>query len=381
MCLYALFAAHSAFASVPTAYFAGFAFIGDDAAVVMSYPYTSALVAEQSGNVSVLDESLRRQAHRVTNSTFSLEFEQLASLKPGVDSAVVVAFALDRETVSVEQIGGEFKLLIELSAQALFVDFREMAVIASYPIVIQYIDVKSSRPSREAIAEAVRDLYLGESGHSIFDAFTTTLQGVQLNPAVARRIRVTQVTIEESARSILDPSGATHPGLVEAALAQDFSKFLSANQNVPVLPPAKGQAIGNRMATRFSDGRVYSLKIPEADYSIDLRLEELRRVEYAKTSAGQSLVYGAFMHILVQEPLSGTTYFDAKLRNGATKLVPASQKNIDDAAAFEDAVLALIDKFTRSIGTADAAWAEKYAGDRKVAGQMKTLEKVLQSCR
>jgi hypothetical protein len=317
----------------------------------------------------------------VVNDTFSLEFDRLASLQAGAGSAVILAFALDRETVSVEQIGTDFKLLIELSAQALFVDFHEMTVIASFPVVIQFIDVKQSRPSPEDIKQAVRSLYLGNSPNSAFSVFSSTVRDAHLNTAFERRVRVTSVTIDAAARDSLRPDASGAPGLVEAAVAQDFSKFLSLNQNIPVLPPAKGQAIGNRMATRFADGKVYILKIPEADYTIELQLDELRRVEFAGTTAGQSFVYGVFMTIRVQEPLSGKKYFDARLRNGATKLVPASQVNVDDAAAFQDALLALMDRFTKSLSNPDPAWAEKHAGDKSVAKQMKVLEKVLQSCR
>lgn len=148
-----------------------------------------------------------------------------------------------------------------------------------------------------------------------------------------------------------------------------------------MLPPSKGQAIGNRMATRFANGKVYTLEIPEADYAVELNLDELKRIEYGSTAAGRSFVYGAFLTVRVLEPLSGRVYFDARLRNGATKLVPANQTSVDDAAAFQDALLALLDKFTTALASPEPAWAEKHAGDRAVAKQMQELAKVLQSCR
>lgn len=82
--------------------FAGFAYVGDDSAIASSYPNTQALEAERAGDVSVLDAALRQHVARVANPSFQLEFEQLASLKAGTGSAIVLAFALDRESVSVE---------------------------------------------------------------------------------------------------------------------------------------------------------------------------------------------------------------------------------------------------------------------------------------
>lgn len=372
----------SAFAEEPPqVHFAGFAYIGDETTVATSYGYSRAIEVEQAGGISVLDAALRRHASGVSNPTFSLVFDQLASLKPGEGSATVLAFAVDRETVSVEQIGSNYKLLAELSAQALFVDFREMAIVASYPVVVQSVDVLQAAPTEEERKQAVRNLYLGSGKANILAAFAQTLDGLRLNPSVERRVRVTASSVNEGARSAMSASALGGAGVLETTVAQDFSKFLSANLQIPVLPPSKGQAIGNRMATRFADGKVYTLEIPEADYAVELRLDELKRIEFSNTAAGRSLVYGAFVNVRVEEPLTGRVYFDARLRNGATKLVPASQVNIDDAAAFQDSLLALLDKFTTSLNNPDPAWAEKHAGDRAIAKQMKDLGKVLQSCR
>jgi hypothetical protein len=368
-------------ADVTPVNFAGFAYVGDDASTSASYPNTHRIEADRVGDVSVLDDALRRHLQGLANPSFSLHFGSLASLKAGDGSATVLAFALDRESTSVEQIGSKHKLVTELSAQALFVDFREMAVVATFPIVVQAIDILDAPPTSEQIAQAVRNLYLGDGKANIFAAFSATLAHTQLNPTIERRVRVVDATIADGARAAMPALSGAAPGVGEAALAQDFSKFLSVNQRIPVLPPSKGHAIGNRMAARFADGTVYTLSIPEADYAIHLRLDELKRVDYASNAAGRSLIYGAFMQVRVEEPLTGKVFFDARLRNGATKSVPASQQNIDDSAAYQDALLALMDKFTVALTDSDPAWAEKHAGDRAVAKQMKELEKVLQSCR
>lgn len=362
-------------------HFAGFAYVGDDSAIATSYPHTRVLEADREGDVSRLDAALRRHVDGLSNPSFTLSFGQLASLKAGNGSATVLAFALDRESVSVEQTGDGYKLLVELSAQALFVDFREMAVVASYPVVVQAIDLKHSPPTPEQVRQAVADLYLGEGKANVFAAFAATLAGTNLNPSIERRVRVTSSSVADRPYAAMPSFAAVGPGVFEAALAQDFSKFLSVNQGIPVLPPSKGQAIGNRMSARFADGTVYSLQIPEADYAVSLRLEDLKRIEYGSSAAGRSLIYGAILNVRVEEPLTGRVYFDARLRNGATKLVPASQVSIDDAAAYQDALLALMDKFTAALAEPDPAWAEKHAGDRAVAKQMKELQKVLQSCR
>jgi hypothetical protein len=62
----------------------------------------------------------RRPAH------FQVIHDQLAKLD-GSTSATVLAAALDRETVSVEPIGGKYKLLAELSISGDFFRFPRNA--------------------------------------------------------------------------------------------------------------------------------------------------------------------------------------------------------------------------------------------------------------
>lgn len=187
-------------------------------------------------------------------------------------------------------------------------------MVSSYPVVVQSIDLKQSPPTQEQIRQAVRNLYLGTGKANVFAAFATALSAVHVNPSIERRVRVMDSSVAESTRAAMPALTAAGPGVFEAALAQDFSKFLSANQGIPVLPPSKGQAVGNRMATRFADGTVYRLEIPEADYAISLHLEDLKRIEYGNTAAGRSLIYGAFLNVRVEEPLTGRVYFQARLK-------------------------------------------------------------------
>jgi hypothetical protein len=289
---------------------------------------------------------------------------------------------LDRETISVETIGETRKILVELAGQALFFDFRESAVIAAFPIVNQYRDVKQSAVTREDIAAIVRDMYLGANGVNVLDDFTRTLATARLNPNVSRRIQVTEVKYEPALRSLLPEHLARDDDrALRNTLAQEFSKYLSSGQGIPVLPYSVGHAIGNRMAGRFSNGSVFDLRIPEPDYVIRLDLRNLRKIEYERTAAGTSFVYGAYLHINVSEPLSNTVFLDAIIKNGATKIVPASQTSVDDWPAFQEALLALMEKFSAALAKPEAAWAAKHSDNAAVVKEMKTLQKVLQSCR
>ena len=362
-------------------YFAGFAWLGDAATLDAHYPHSRALNQRTGDSVAPLDAAVSTRLRAATFESFALKFDELGSLGPDSSSSLALAFVLDRETVSVETIGDTRKILVELAGQALFFDFKESAVVAAFPIVNQYRDVKRSAVTRADIEAIVRDMYFGANGVNVLDDFTRTLASVQLNPNVSRRIQVTEVKYEPSLRALLPEHLAHDDRALRNTLAQEFSKYLSSGQGIPVLPYSVGQAIGNRMAGRFSDGSVFDLRIPEPDYVIGLDLRNLRKIEFSKEAAGTSFVYGAYLHINVSEPLSNTVFLDATIKNGATKIVPASQTTVDDWPAFQEALLALMEKFSTALTKPEAAWAAKHSEDGALVKEMKTLQKVLQSCR
>lgn len=362
-------------------YFAGVAWLGDAATLDASYPYSRSLNARSASAVTPLDAAVAERLRGVDFESFTLKFDELGSLGPDSPTALALAFVLDRETVSVETIGDARKILVELSGQALFFDFRESAVVAAFPIVDQYRHAKNSAVTPEDIADIVHQMYFGTEGVNVLADFARTLQTAKLNPNVTRRVQVTDVKYAPALGALLPAHFARDDRGFRNAVAQAFSKYLSSGQGIPVLPYSVGQAIGNRMAGRFSDGSVFDLKIPEPDYAISLDLRNLRKVEFKRTPASTTFVYGAYLHVRAAEPLSNTVFFDATLKNGASKVVPASQTTVDDWPAYQEALLALMEKFSDALRKPDAAWARGHSDDANLAQQMKTLQKVLQSCR
>lgn len=362
-------------------YFAGFAWLGDAAALDAHYPYSRALNQREADAVAPLDAAVSERLRAATFEGFTLKFDELGSLGADSPSTLALAFVLDRETVSVETIGDTRKILVELAGQALFFDFRESAVIASFPFVDQFKHTKDSAVTREDIAAMVREMYFGAIESNVFDDFTHTLASSRFNPNVTRRIQVTEVSYLPSLRALLPDHFADDDRSFRSAVAQDFSKYLSGNQGIPILPYTVGSAIGNRMAGRFSDGAVFDLRVPEPDYTISLNLTNLRKIEFERTPAGASYIYGAYLHVRVAEPLSNTVFMDAALKNGASKIVPVSLENVNDWAAYQETLLVLMEKFSEALRKPEAAWAAKHSDKPSLLKEMKTLQKVLQSCK
>ena len=361
------------------AYWAGFAYTADQSAVKASTPRTAAVL--EARGLPALNKALWARLSAQKPTQLELIDQPLAMLD-GTTSATVLAAALDRELVSVEPIGGQYKVLVEVALQALFFDFRERQVVASYPITLQRIDVQDYRPDASEVDAIIADLLYGNAATSLPQVLANTLSPARLPDASVRRLQVGEVTLGDAARAKL-PDPALEP-VLRATLAHELSKAISANTGIGLLPPATGQAIGGAMAARFADGKVYQLKIPEADYVIKLKLDAMKHGVINETPAVKTMLFGAFFNVSVVEPFSGKVYFDQPLRKGATKVVPVTQWQVDQWSASYETVLAGLDAFAGAAAKrADSrAWLdEQKPGGKPLQQQTQALQELIKSCR
>ena len=106
-------------------HFAGLAFTGAAADAPESLPVASRIL--HADGLLQANTLLSRQLANTTMPHLELRMGELATLD-GTGSATAMALALDREATVVEEIANQHKLLVELSAQLLFFDYRDMQV-------------------------------------------------------------------------------------------------------------------------------------------------------------------------------------------------------------------------------------------------------------
>jgi hypothetical protein len=358
----------TSFADQINVLYAGFAFIGDNKDIESNYPHSFAISKEkdEEGKL-VLEKVLREKVLVAIMINFNFIINELGNLNDGEN--VTVAFALSTETISIENICGKYKLVIDLGAQALFFDFKDMKVVGCYPIDLQLIDNLSTKPSEKYIRDRIRELFVSEKHKiNIFDSFIEKLKSTKIKPNFSNSIQITNVIIEDKSLPFLPKIYQSDLNNCKTFIAQNFNKFLSNNQGVSVLPYTKGYAIGNKMAARFSNGEVYNLTIPEPQYEIELTLRGFKKVEFDSTKAEASWIYGSYINLKIFQPMLEKVYIDEKFKNGSTKLVPACQKpeDVDDWPAFQDSLFFLFDKVTKEFST------EK---------EFKPVSKILERCK
>lgn len=381
VCASVFFTTAPSSASAPEVYWSGFAYQGDFDLVERRYPNSKLLGDRKENGRSILDVRLQAAIQGIENDSFNIVDDRLGSLDPDAPSSIALAFVLDRETVSVEHIGSHYKLLVAISAQALFFDFKEKAVVSTFPMSLIYVDVQDSEPTEAEKAILVENLYLGSLKVNVIREFARILAAANLNSSVSSRIQVTNVAIDPGVVDYLPALWKNNLADFGVFVSQQFGRSLSQNQDVPVLPFKLDSAIGGRMSASFAQGYVYDLALPEPDYVISLSLEKLVKIEYAKVAAGTSFVYGSYLRVTAMEPLSRRIYFENTIKNGAVKTVPISQTLVDDWPAYQDSLLGLIDTFTAELGNPTKQWAKKHLGDESAQKQLSSFARVVQSCR
>lgn len=339
--------------------FAGVAFLGDYGDAEELYPFSKAISERRP-----LDQIAWKTLSGMRNRTFSLN-PGLLDIESG--ESVAMALAIDDEDVYVEEIAGEYKIVLQLSLQLIFFDFREKMLIASYPLRVQYITANGHRPGIQEVFKDFRRFYEDPGFNlNVFSLARDRLKDIQLRKKYNQTLQVREVQVREMARNHLPPVYRENLDGFCGFAAHSLSAALSNTLGVAVLPYSKGHAIGNKMAMRFSDARVLDLRIPEATYGLELTMRGFKQVEHDRNHRGVAMIYGTSVHLHLEEPLLGKTYLDQKFKKGVTKVIPALQENVEQWMPFQNCMLLLFEEIAQSLG------------DRKAFPEMAT---VIRNCR
>jgi len=366
----------SATATASKLYYGGFSYLGQAELIDKNFPYTRQLDVLDQG-VSPFDVELREKLKGVDLADIGIVMGELASLKD--EEALGLTLALESEMVSVEKIAGQHKLLVQLAAQIMIFDYKEMKIVATYPIDVQFNDSFDSQPSEANIKQRIEALYFSDSKVNILNIFVDQLKDIDPKRKYANYLKVVNVGLSENIPGALGDS--VSPQQLKQSIGQNFTRYLSTNQHISVLPYTKGHAIGNKLAVKYASGDVYIMEIPEPDYAVDIELTGLKKQLYSENVAGRAFIYATQARFKFYEPLTEETYYEGKLYNGATKKVPASQESVNDWPSYSETLLGLFDKVTRMLDKPDKGWFKKHSGKAKNYKDFKSLKKVVERCR
>lgn len=339
---------------------AGFAFKGNFDKVKANYPLTLKISNETiADGRGLLDVELVKRLSGIRLKNGQISVGELAKIG---DGSLTMACCLDTELVTVEQYDDGYKLVVDLGAQALLFDYGQMKVVASYPVMVELIDYTNVRPDEQLISDRIRGMLLSNKyGVNLFDDIIEILEKAEIKRSYGSAIRVKNVFIEEKAHEHLPARFKDDPDNLKAFVAQNFGKYISLNQRVSILPYTKGSDIGNKMAVRFSDARIFDLQIPEAQFAVDLTVRGFKKVCTEEKTSGSCWVYGAYTRIKIYQPVLDKVYMEENLMHAVSKIVSSSQGKVEDWPVYQNSLVALFNEVTQSFSK-----DSKYKEVRKV---------------
>jgi len=361
--------------------FAGLAYSGDFRSIEARFPNSRRFEESLKRTNSSINELLVKSLKESPPKHFDLVFDNLLSLK-GSDQVIAVALVITEETVSSEGFGQFRKLFIQFSGQAMFFDFKSMTVLRAYPITFAYIDAIDRESTDSEMNARISAVYFGAKGKpGIVARFTEQLSKASLPTPASRYIQVARVHLSPQTLEALPDKLKSSQGTAATWVADYLSEALSSKTGVPILPYAKGYTIGNILSMRIADGTVFELKLPKPDYELSIDVTDMKKVLYGNTPAGASYIYGVYVSLTLEEPLSGRVYLRSNFKNGEVKVVPASQEHVDDFPAYTDSLRGLFTKLSTIVAGASNAWLKASAAAPDIEKQLSDTREVLRLCK
>ena len=359
---------------------AGFAYAGSESTVSARFPHSQLYVdAMQAAGTPVYQKlSSALKASPPGNLQIVGQIEELK----GRDRALAVALVIGAETVVSEQFGDMHKLLVLIRGTAMFFDFKSMSMVRSYPISFAYVDLLNRVPTNEDIRARVRMVYEGTNDKpGILSRFASSVVQATLPDQVPRFLQVTSAQVSAEVLDALPAYVKSEPGAAQVWLADIVSEAISTRLGVPIVPYAKGYAVGNVMSMRVSDGKVWELKLPTPDFEISADLTGLKKIKFNEIPGGAtSFVYGAYAQLRIEDALKKG--LNTALKNGETRVIPASQKYVDDFPHFYDAINGLFTKMALAVdGRGDDKWIKSAASAKDIGQQISQAKEMVKQCK
>jgi hypothetical protein len=169
-------------------------------------------------------------------------------------------------------------------------------------------------------------------------------------------LQIHKVSIGEKALPFLPEALRQTPNAYAQTVAQQYGSLLASKAGVVLLPFAK-DGLNGKMALRFSDASALQFSIPAPTFALDLEVQGFKKILDKQTAAEALWIYGAFLANRVYEPEFQKVYFDAPVKYGVPKVIPATQKSVDEfpvvSEALKGAFVAAIEQMQKDKQTSE----------------------------
>jgi len=361
-------------------FWGGISITGQQDEANVAAPVISRSIREGGEATSALNKRLLSEIQALSPRWIRLEPIGKQPKFDGSTGTIVVTAAIDRESSIVEEIDGQFKLATEIAAQALFFDGKTKQIIGSVPVNVEYIDVLPRMPDATMRSNAILSLRDKPGPYGLIGALADAIASARPSDQAEKWMQLVDTSLADGALS-------DYP-LVERKFRSgvaglEFSKFFAAGTGLALLPfrGVNSSSVANVLYVSFADGSSANLTIPAPDYAININVDRALHRTISRDASIEERLYGVFFTLSVTQPLSGKTFFNQPLKQGAFKTIPSSQTIVDDEAALYATILEGFASFAVATQGKAADWIAEQPGGRDSKKEWMELRKLIEACR
>jgi len=359
-------------------YYSGFSFSNTYDSNKSYAKYTADLIKEKNSDtgIDIISSKLLKTIKKIKFDKIDLDTDNLLDFSKYPDEAIVMSVALQYEEFTQEfnYSTGKYSIFYDAYFQILFYDFSDKSLIASIPFDFEVQTLSNDKLNKQEILTRVKEFYLNDDP---FKELGRKINKFDIKRKYDLRIGVKNVNIQDRAFEVMPTDSINNQNSIKNLIAQTLSERISMHHNVALVPYTEGQGIGGTMKLRFvQTDEIYSIKLPNPDYHIDINLKGFKKV-LAKTSASEDLyLYGSFVDLKIFQPDLDKIYFNEGLR-GVTKIkIPKDQMDVNDWRKYYYNLKKLFNNFSKNIIKQDQKWM-KETTKNKIKKDLKGLNNIL----
>ena len=359
-------------------FYSGFSFSNSYESNKNLTKYTSKLIKKRAADkkIDIISESLLKIVRDESFTNINLDTKNLLDFEKYPDNAIVMAVALQHEEFSQEYNSSikKYSGFYDAYFQILFYDFSDRSLIAAIPFEFEIPILSNKKLDEKNILKRINNFYLKDQP---FKQIVKIINRYNIKQKYDLRIGVTNVNIQERAFKDMPQNTKNNQNYMKNLIAQSFSKRLSENHNVAIVPFTEGQAIGRSMKLKFAQSdKIFDIKLPNPDYHIEINIKGFKKVLAQSTAVEDLFLYGSFINLKIYQPELNKYYFDETLRGVTQVKIPKEQSDINDWRKYYYNLEILFDDFSKNIIKQDKKWLKK-ATKKKIKKEIKNLNLII----
>ncbi len=360
-------------------FYSGFSFSNNYDSNKMFTRYTKKIVKNinTEDKLDIISNNLLKEIKKANFQNINLDLENLLDFRKYPDNAIVMSVVMQHEEFSQEYSNSlkKFSGFYDSYFLILFYDFSDKSLIASIPFEFEIPMLSNEKFDEAEVLKRIKEFYLKDKP---FEELIKIINQFNIKRKYDLRIGVTNVKIHERALNHMPKNTKKHLSSMKNLIAQTFSKRLSQNHNVAIVPYAEGQSIGKAMKLRFvQSDEIYDIKIPNPDYHIAIEIKGFKKLLGQASAVEDLYLYGSFANIEIYQPDLNKYYFNESLRGVTRVKIPKGQVDLNDWRKYYYNLEILFDNFSKNIIKQNQKWM-KEASKKKIKKKLKELKIVME---